>query len=205
MRPILIIACLLLCGCSLLNRGGSIKAGDATVRGIPDAGKPATLATSTAGTVIPLPAGSSITVTKVDAIPASMATKDSPSVAAQPAKEVTVITPSGPTSYQKTEATVKADTGTVDTSVALKRVDAIESRPLLYASIVAALAAGFFVWASYPTPAIACGAASIVFFMSWKLSGLPDWFWAAGAIAAAIGISIYVGHNRGLHEPVPPK
>jgi hypothetical protein len=199
------IAILLSSGCQAFKRGGRIKSAGTVVQGIPDAGKPATLATSNAGTTVPLAAGSTITVTRIDPVPATPATKDTPAVPAQPAKEVTVIVPSAPTEYHKTETTVKADTGTVDTTIATRKIDAAESRPLLYAAIVAALAAGFFVWASYPTPAIACGIASVVFFMAWKLSGLPDWFYVLGAVAAAVGVSIYLGHNRGLYEPVPTK
>lgn len=199
MRAAIIIACLLLPGCSLFNRGGAIKGNGVTVQGIPDAGKPATLVTTDAGEAVALPAGSTVTITKTEAAPA---TKDTP---AKPATEVTAITPSGPTVWHKTEKTVNADTGTVDTSIAAKKIDASESRPLLYSAIVAALAAGFFVWASYPTPAIACGVASAVFFMAWKLSDLPDWFYVLGAVAAAAGIAIYLGHKRGLYEPVPEK
>lgn len=195
MKSLLLISCLLLTGCSLFNRGGAIKGNGLTVQGIPDAGKPATLVTVDAGEVVALPAGSTVTITKTEAVPA---TKDTPG---KPATEVTAITPSGPTVWHKTEKTVNADTGTVDTSIAAKKIDAAESRPLLYAAIVAALAAGFFVWASYPTPAIACGVASAVFFMAWRLSDLPDWFYLIGAAALAGGAALYFGHKRGQANP----
>ena len=188
-----VIALCLLSGCSLFNRGGKISTGGVTVTAQPDAGKPATLSTAEAGTSMAIPAGSTIKVTQTEATPAS------------PATTVTEIVPSAPTEIRHTEKKVNADSGTVDTSVALKKIEAAESRVLLYAAIVAALAAGFFVWASYPTPAIACGVASAVFFMAWKLSDLPDWFYVLGAVAAAAGIAIYFGHKRGLYGPVPPK
>ena len=188
-----VIALCLLSGCSLFNRGGKISTGGVTVTAQPDAGKPATLSTAEAGTSMAIPAGSTIKVTQTEATPSA------------PATTVTEIVPSAPTEIRHTEKKVNADSGTVDTSVALKKIEAAESRVLLYAAIVAALAAGFFVWASYPTPAIACGVASAVFFMAWKLSDLPDWFYVLGAVAAAAGIAIYFGHKRGLYEPVPPK
>ena len=190
-----IVCSLLLCGCGMIP--ARIKAGPVTVQGVRDAGKPATLATSEAGTVIPLPEGSKVTVTKYEPVAATQAAP------AQPAKEVTEIVPSAPTEYRKQESTVKADTGTVDTSIAAKKIDSAESRPLLYASILCALAGAFFVYRAYPTPALCCGAASVVFFMAWKVSGLPDWFWAIGLVAVAGGAALYLGHNRGLYEPVP--
>jgi len=196
-RASVALVVLIFSGCSMLHRSGAIKAGPVTVQGVADAGKPATLATSNAGTVIPLPAGSIVTVTKESAIAATQA---APAVAA---KETTAIVPAGPTEYRKTEETVKADTGTVDTSIAARRIDAEESRPLLYAAIAAALAGGFFVYRAYPTPALCCGAASVVFFMAWKVSGLPSWFWAVGLAAMAGGAALYLGHKRGLYEPVP--
>ncbi len=128
------------------------------------------------------------------------ATKDAP---ARPAKEVTIISPAGPTEYRKTEETVKADTGTVDTSIKQHEIDVEASKPLLYASIAAALACGFFVYRAYPTPAICCGVASAVFFMAWKVSGLPTWFWAVGLAAVVGGVVLYIGHERGLYTPVP--
>lgn len=199
MRPLLFIACLLLTGCQLFNRGGAIKSGGVTVQAQPDAGKPATLSTAEAGTSMAIPAGSVIKVTQTDAQPA---TKDKP---ATPAVTVTEIVPSAPTEIRHTEKTVQADSGTVDTSVAMKKIEAAESRVLLYAAIGCALAAGFFVWAQYPTPAIACGVGAVVLFMAWKLSDLPDWFYVIGLLAAAGGVAIYLGHKRGLYEPVPPK
>lgn len=186
---------MLLSGCAGVGR---IKLPGVSVTGVPDAGKPAQVATSSAGVSVPLPEGSKVVITKSEAVAAT------PSAPAIPAKETTEIIPAGPTEYHQTESTVKADTGTVDTSIASKRIEAQESRPLLYAAIGAALAAGFFVYRAYPTPAICCGAASVVFFMAWKVSGLPSWFWAVGLAAIVGGGALWLGHNRGLYEPVPP-
>lgn len=199
MRAIIIIACLMLPGCALFNRGGAIKSGGVTVQAQPDAGKPATLATAEAGTSMAIPAGSVVRVTQTEAQPA---TKDRP---ATPSTTVTEIVPSAHTEIRHTEKTVKADSGTVDTSIAMKKIDAAESRVLLYAALACVVAAGFFIWAQYPTPAMACGAGAIIFFLSWKLSDLPEWFYVAGAVVVAAGVAIYFGHKRGLYEPVPKK
>lgn len=185
-----------LSGCGLMGVG-RIAIPGVSVTGVKDAGTPAVVAKSDAGTVIPLPAGSEVTLTKYEAIDA---TKETP---AQAAREVTEIHTAGPTEYRKTESKTAASTGTVDTSIALKGVEAGESRPLLYASILAALAAGAFVYLSYPTPAICCGGASVVFFAAWKLSDLPPWFWALGLAAIAGGVMLWLGHEKGLTTPKP--
>lgn len=190
-------------GCSLIP--GRIKAKGVTVQGVKDAGSPAILAASSAGTVIPLPVGSRVVVTKETALAAVPATKDAPAVAAVPAKEVTEVFPAGPTEYRKTEETVRADTGTVDTSIAARRIDAEENRPLLYGALALAVACGAFFWLKYPSPALMCAAGSVILFLAWKVSGLPQWFWGLAVLAGGGGVGLYLGHNRGLHEPVPPK
>jgi hypothetical protein len=194
---IFVIAILALAGCQFFRRFPAITSAGVTVQGPQDAGRPATLNTSQAGESVALPAGSRITVTQTEALPPILGTKDAKAVPAMPATTVTEIVPGGPTEWRKTESTVNADTGTVDTSIAARKIDAAESRPLLYAALTAAIGAGFFVWAKYPTPALACGAASAVFFMAWKVSGLPEWFWAVGLLAAGVGCALYLGHERG--------
>lgn len=189
---LLALLALMLAGCGHLPWSKpSIKAGNVEVSGVKDAGKPATLATSESGESVVLPVGSSIVVTKTEAIPATATEK------AQPAIEITEIKPAAETVWTKKASTVKAETGTVDTSVAMKRIDAQESRVLLYAALACVVAACFFVWAHYPTPALACGIAAGAFFLAWKVSGMPDWFWAVGMLAAGVGGAIYLGHERG--------
>lgn len=188
---IIVVAVLcILTGCAFFQKHGFIKSGNVSVAAVGDAGKPGELHTSDKKESLPIPAGSKITVTKTEAVPATDKT------AFRPATEVTEIAPNGNTEWQKFDTSVNANTGTVDTSVALKKVEAGESRPLLYAAIGAALMAGFFVWRAYPTPAIACGAASVVFFLAWKVSGLPDYFWGIGAAALAIAGGLYLGYER---------
>ena len=196
----LLLAFSMLCsGCAQLAfwRKPSIKAGNVSVTGPQDAGKPATLATSESGESVALPVGSKVIVTKTEAVPAT------PQAKAEPAKEVTEIIPSAPTVWTKKTETVHADTGTVDTTIAAKRIDSEESRPLLYASIACAAVAVFFVYIHYPTPAALAGAGSVIFFLAWKASGLPGWFWALGLVALAAGAALWLGHHRGLYEPVP--
>lgn len=167
------------------------------MHGVKDAGKPAVLNTSTAGESVALPAGSKITATETKAVPAQSATPTAPAQAAQPAQTVTVIEPAGPTEWRKTEVTVHADTGTVDTSVANRKIDAAESRPMLYAAIGAAALAAVFLWLKYPTPALISGIGAVVFFLAWKASGLPPWFWAIGVAAVVGGAALYFGHEKG--------
>ena len=161
------------------------------------AGKPATLATSDKHESLPIPKDTVVTITKTEATSTS------------PAKEVTELHFNSPTEWQKFNTSVSANTGTVDTSVAIKKVEQAASQPLLYASILAGLGAVLFVYLSYPTPAMLCGVASGLFFLSWKLSEMPTWIWAVGAAAIAAGAALYFGHSRGLSEassiPASPK
>jgi hypothetical protein len=196
-------ALIFLTGCAWFGGAGKLKIGDNSVTPVANAGKPATLATFNAGEYLPLSAGSRFTITRYKAVAGQPATKDTPAIAPQPEREVTEIVPASDTQWQKTEASVKADSGAIDQSVALKKVEVGESRPLLYASILSALAAGFFVYRAYPTPALACGGASVVFFLAWKISGIPDWFYAVGVACLVGGAALYLGHERGLYTPVP--
>lgn len=191
-----LISVLFLAGCASFG-AGKIRLPGVAVNPVRDAGSPAVASTSEAGVSVALPQGSRLVISEINAIPA---TNETP---AQPAKKVTEVIPGGPTAYVQKESTISASSGTVDTSVAKKRVDAEESRPLLYGAILAALAAGFFVYRAYPTPAICCGAASVVFFLSWRMADLPPWVAALGLAAIAGGVALWLGHKRGLCEPVP--
>ncbi len=189
------------CGCSLLNRG-QIKAGGVSVLGVKDAGAPATLNTATQKGSIRIPANSRIVRREVAAQPAVPATKESPAIPAKPAVVETEVVPSADTEWNESHDAIAANSGTVDTSIRAKQIDAEEKRPLLYAAILAAVAAGFFVYRAYPTPAVCSGGASVVFFLAWRMD-LPPWI--AGLALAAIvgGVFLYFGHERGLYTPVP--
>lgn len=193
---LLVLICLLLCSCH--QRGSINLPNGIEVLGVKDAGKPATLASSDRGESLPIPAGSTVTVTKSEALPATPAYKDIPAQKAEPAKEVTAVILAKDTVWQKKETSVSANTGTVDTSIREHQIDAEESRPLLYAAIGCALLAGYFLYRLYPTPAYICGGASGVFIIAWKATNLPAYFWVIGAVAAGGAIFLYIGHEKGL-------
>lgn len=195
-------------GCSLFHGPPKITAAGVTVQAPQDAGKPATLDSGTSVASLPIPAGSSLTVTKSDPVVASPATPDTPAQAAQPAKEVLEVKLAGPTEYRKTANTVKASTGTVDTTIAAHKIDAAEARPLLYAALASMLAAGFFIWRAYPTPAMICGGAAVVFLIAWKVADAPVWLWVVAAVGLGGAAFLYLGHERGekavVPSPTPP-
>lgn len=101
------------------------KAG--AVIGVPDAGKPATLTSGESRTGFRVPANSRLTVTKTEAAPDA------------PAREVSVWEFSAPTQFEQVSSSILANTGTVDTVVATRRIDAEERRWLLWAGIGAVL------------------------------------------------------------------
>jgi len=182
---------LILTGCSLFQGAPKVSLPGVTAQAPKDAGTPAVVTKSDAGVSVALPAGSEVVVVKESAVSATDKTP------ALPAKETTTIKPAGPTEYHQTESKTAASSGTVDTSIALKKVEVGESRPLLYASLACLVGAAFFIWAKYPTPAVCCGAGSVVLFMAWKLSDLPSWFYIVGLLAAGAGVFLYVGHEKG--------
>lgn len=196
--PVLIV---FLAGC--LHQRGSISSLGTTVTGVPDAGKPATLAQSDKGESLPIPAGSKVTVTKSEALAAVPATKDIPAQKAEPAKEVTEVVLAKDTVWKKEETNVKADTGTVDTSVRQHEIDVSSAQPLLYASILSGLGAILCLYLKYPTPAAMCGGAAVVFLVAWKVSNAPSWLWGLGAIGLAAAAALYFGHEKGLSTPKP--
>lgn len=178
-------------GCAYFQKKGIIKSGNVQVAAVADAGKPATLNTSDAKESVAIPAGSDVHVTETAEVPATDKTPF------QPAKKDWTLHFPTSSAWVKSLANVTANTGSIDTSVALKKVESAESRPLLYAAIGSILAAGFFLYRAYPTPALACGAAAVVFFLSWKASGLPDWFYVLGACGLVGAGALYLGHERG--------
>lgn len=188
------------CGCRLFP--ARISAPGVSVVGVKDAGKAATLNSDTSVASLPIPEGSRLTVTKWEPVAWRAATQTSPEVQAQPAREVTEIVLSKPTEWRKNETRIAADTGTVDTTLAKHRIDVAENRYLLFAALGAAVAGGFFLYIKYPTPALMCGAASVVFFLAWKLSDLPDWFWVVGVAGIGCGVFLWLGHRRGEQDGV---
>ena len=187
------VVVMFLTGCATFGKRGRIKTDVATVQGVANAGTPAVLETANAGTTVPLPAGSSIVVTKEAAVPARPATATETAMAAMPAKETTVITPAGPTEYRHTEATVRADTGTVDTSVAKHGQDVAERRWLLWVAIACGVG-GLIVRSMLPAwPALSNGLlmASVAAGVAWKLADVPSWIWFCVLAVAALMVAGY--------------
>lgn len=187
----LLIACLLLSGCALFKPKGTINVGKAQVTAVADNGKPATLATSDAKESVAIPKDTTVTITEHPATPTA------------PAFKVTELHFNSPTEWQKFTGTVSANTGTVDTSVAEKKLDISARQPLLYAAMLSAIAGVFFLYRAYPTPAALCGLSAVFFLIVWRTASLPAWMWGLGALGIAAGVALYLGHHRGLYEPVP--
>lgn len=191
-KLVLICAALIVSGCAAFQGRGTIRSGDATVIGVKDAGKPATLNTGETRSGVAIPAGTPVTITRHAATPAT------PETPFQPAREEVTFTPSKETRMESVTTTVDANTGTVDTTVALKKVQVAARAPLLYAAFAAAALAAFFVYIQYPTPAMLAGGAAVIFFLAWKLSELPEWVWALGLVSAVAGVVMWRAHERGL-------
>lgn len=182
-----------LAGCSTVGR---IKTKAVSVFAVKDSGKPAQLAENHETAVLPLPAGSKAVMTSFPATAGVPATDTTPEIQPQPARTVTEFVLSKPTEWKKTGTYISADTGTVDVSIAKHRIDVASRKPLLFAAIGAAFAAGVFMYLKYPTPALMCGAASIVFFLAWKLSDLPSWFYVIGVGGIVGAVALHRGYER---------
>lgn len=171
---VLAVSCAL-AGCSVFRGIPAIRVGENSVQGPKDAGKPATLNESKAGESVVIPAGSKVVVTETAAV---AATEKEP---AKPAVKVTEVVPSEPMKWEKQETKVEANTGTVDTSIAKKRIEAEESRWLLWAAIGCGIG-GLIVRSMLPAwPALSNGllVGAVFAFASWKLAEVPAWIWAA--------------------------
>ena len=181
--------------CGTMWRGPSISGkGGVQVVAPKDAGKPATIDQHESTRTWDIPANAKITVAKADATPATQTAQ------AIPAKESFTSEAPEPLHMVETLATTQASTGTIDTSVAQKRIDAGESRPLLYAAIGAAILAIAAVAMKWPSAAVMLGGASATFFAAWKLSGLPEWFWMCGVVLLGAAGALWLGYKRGFED-----
>jgi hypothetical protein len=152
-----------------------------------DTGKPATVASDTTTTEVAIPEGSTLEEVTTSEL----------------AEKPLRLTFSRPSALRIVRENQTASTGTVDTSVAIRRADNAARMPLLYAAIGAMVGAAAFLFLKYPTPALLCGAASVVFFVAWQAAGLPAWFWVVGAVAIAGGLALWIGHERGEKAHIP--
>ncbi len=192
---LLAAACLLLCGCAAFSPKGLIKLGQDRVQAVENAGTPAQLSKTSAGARVALAAGSKIIVTEKKALPAQAATATSPAVAPQPAVTETVIVPAGPTEWVKSEDSVTAATGTVDTSLGKHQIDVADRRILLYVAIGCALG-GLVLRSMLPAwSGLSNGLflGSVFFGAAWKFSEIPAW--VGGVAIVAVGL-LALGYKR---------
>lgn len=181
MRLLCLIA-LLFTGC--LGPRGSIKSAIATVVGVKDAGKPAVLASNETRSALAIPQGSKMTVIRTEPLLATQ------TAAAVPASEVTTFDFSKPTQFETSSVAISADTGTVDQSVALRKIDVAERRWLLWVAIAAGVG-GIVLKSVLPQwPSLSNGLllASGLAFASWKLADIPSWIWLLGGIGALLAL-----------------
>lgn len=168
-----------------------------------DPGTPAVVSGDKSITTMPVPAGSVVKVTPPPPPPTADGT---PAAATAPVVETTLA---APTVLRIEAESHAASTGTVDSSVAIRRVDNDARKPLLYFSLVALAGAGIFMWLKYPTPALMCGAGAVLLFLAWQIASLPSWIILIGAVVVAGSVFLYFGHERGekfstsfLRQPV---
>ena len=182
-RTAILLMCFALAGCSMFSKKGNIRIGKDEVTAVPDAGKPATLERKDGKETVPIPKDTDVTITKTEATPTA------------PATEVTRVHFNSPTEWQKFTASVAANTGTVDTSVALHKVDVAERRILLYIAIGCAIA-GVVLKSMLPAwPALSNGLllAAPLAFAAWKFSEVPAWAWFA--VLVGVGLMV-IGYKR---------
>lgn len=151
------------------------------------AGKPATVTKSDQGVTVALPEGSRLVKTEYAPLPATEKTE------AQPAKTVTEIVPGGPTEYHETKATVDAQTGTVDTSVAKHKIDVEDRSKLLWVAIGCGIL-GLVAKSMLPAwPSLSNGLliASPCAFAAWKFAEVPSWLWACVIVGVLLLIAGY--------------
>lgn len=173
---------MLLSGCSLGR--GVIRSKVASVTGVPDAGKPATLTSGEVRKGFRIPANSKVRFTRTDA------------TASTPAIESAEFQLSEPSEYQETSSRVDASTGTIDTEVAKKRIDVESKAPFLYAAIACVLGAVGCMIARFHTAALLSAVAAVSFFALWKMSDLPSWFVSVAVAALAGGAFLIFGYKR---------
>lgn len=185
MKFVLLLLLLALASCKALPR---ITFGKASVTGVADAGKPATLVQGETKTSFAVPAGTQMQTVKVEASPTT------------PAKETTTWNFSAPTKFEIDASTLKADTGTVDTSVAQHKIDVESKQPLLYFAGACLVLCATMMYFDHPTAAMMCGAAAGIVFAAWRMPDLPEWFWMVGVACVVGGLCLAFGHAKATKQ-----
>lgn len=183
MKSGFLLLVLTLSACALQRGRISTRAG--TVTAVKDAGKPATQSLSQQDTSVPIPAGTPVEVVETAATPEA------------PKSLTFKFTPTKDTAFTSASSSTTASTGTVDTSIRKHEIDTAAKQPLLYASLATACFGGFLLYRVYPTPAMISFGASIVFFLAWKISDLPSWFYVVGVAAVVGAAMLWRGHEKG--------
>lgn len=150
-----------------------------------DVGSPATLSEGTERTGMRIPANSKVTVTKTDPLPST-------GVLLPGKTEWTFELPE-PTDFLAEARKIQASTGTVDTTVASKRIEAQERRWLLFAAIGCGVA-GLVIRSLMPAwPALSNGLflGAILAGISWRVAELPAWMWGVGIVIALLLVAGY--------------
>jgi hypothetical protein len=197
MRYAVLLLPFLLLGCSTWGLP-KIRLGNTTVAAPKDVGTAGTIARDEERTTVTFPAGTEATVTDVAAQPA---TQDRP---ATPAQRITKFTLPAPTPFELFKTGERASTGTIDTTVASKRIDAASKAPLLYAAIVCLGAAVVCLILKWPAIALLCGIGGVCFGLAWKLADIPAWVGGLFLVAAAAGFFFYNRAEKDAAKTVQP-
>lgn len=184
LAAIIVAAIVLNSGCSVLPR---LKLPSVDVTAPKDVGKPAEASEVTEKTGFRIPANSKVSVIRKDPLPST-------GYLAPATTEFTFELPE-PTDFMAEAKAISASSGTIDTTVATKRIEAQERRWLLFTAIACAIGA---VLARALVPAwhsISNGlfVAAAIAGVSWKVSELPAWLWAIGLAMAAL---LILGYKR---------
>lgn len=183
---LVILATLLVSSCGHVP---FIKKDDVLVRGPKDNGTPVTLDSREAKSTLTIPAGTKVTSTITDPVPAT------PSSPFLPGRTLTEWTFTTPATFDTSAISSAATTGTIDTSVAKHRIDVSERRWLLWTAIACGIA-GLIVKSLLPQwPALSNGLliAAPLAFAAWKLADVPSWLWF---VAIAVVILLSLGYKR---------
>lgn len=172
-------------GCATRPRA---SAGRAAAVAPADPGTPASASSGSTVSTLAIPAGSSVETVPVQA--AAGSTQAAPATV-----KVTLAAPSELRMESHGEA---SSTGTVDATVAVKRVElaqaSADKAPLLWAGIASLVAGVVFVVLQWPGVATVAFIAAVAFFGAWKLADVPWW---AGLLALVAGGALFLGYKRG--------
>jgi hypothetical protein len=174
--------CVLMSGCSIFPPKVKLP-GVGSVSAFKDAGTPATMAEGTDRTGMRIPANSKVTVEKREALPST-------GFVAPAATFYTFELPE-PTDFMSEVRRIQASTGTVDTSLASKRIDAEERRPLLYCAIAAVVAGLGFMYVRFQAIAVMSFMAAGAFFIAWRMAEISGWVGGLFLVAAVAGFAFY--------------